>query len=177
MDVRMQELSSEWTFFRKFVGPILIIVPFIVGLHEFVLHAQGHELSNPAKWLLVPAIALAFGLYQHRNICLKKIALGGDTLIISNYRRSIIVSLNDVEEVYPAFGMAPELIWIRFRRSTEFGRKIVFLPPLRWPKGVGPHPVLANLQQQVVSSERPASSRGIGPKPGPSSEPQRGGRN
>ena len=80
---------------------------------------------------------------------LKKVALDGDVLLISNFRKEIAIPLRDVDHVTGSIFMSPELVWLHFRRPTEFGTKIVFMGKWRFFSGFTRHPVVKELQRLI----------------------------
>ena len=89
------------------------------------------------------------GLYWC-GIRLKKVTLDGDVLLISNFRKEIAISLIDLERVSDSILMNPELVWLRFRRPTEFGTKIVFMPTWRSFSGwFTPHAIVKALENLI----------------------------
>ena len=82
---------------------------------------------------------------------LKRVRLRGDILLISNFETEIEVPLGDVERVSGSLLVNPELVWLRFRRSTEFGTKVVLMPPIRFFHGFTRHPLVEELQEMLYA--------------------------
>lgn len=70
-------------------------------------------------------------------------------MVIDDFKREIIVPLRDVEKVSGSILMEPELAFIVFRRSTEFGTKVTFMPRWRFFGGFTQHPVVTELKSLV----------------------------
>ena len=81
-----------------------------------------------------------------------RVELSGDTLLVSNYRRSVRVPLAQIERVSGSILMSPELVWVHFRRPTELGDRIVFMGRWRWPAGFSRHPVVAELTRLAATA-------------------------
>ena len=102
---------------------------------------------------------LSLGLYiwncidPLRCMRLKKVDLDDVALHISNYRISVEDPLRGVEAISEGLPILPELVWISFRRPTEFGNKVVFMPKLRFFIRVSPH-LIVNELRQLVSEAR-----------------------
>lgn len=128
-----RRLSSAWTTFFKIIFPILWIIWLLSSGVAIV------------RWLF-PVIMLG-GLVMIYFFCLrlKWVDLHGDMLVISDVQRKITVPLHDVERFSGSILISPELIWIHFLRTTEFGDKVIFMAPLRLFQGFSPHPLVDEL--------------------------------
>jgi hypothetical protein len=148
----MRELSSAWTFFYKFVFPTIWIGGFALGtLVMFTAPAslQGGRDVREIRWLFADATVVGGTLIYWFCMRLKKVSLNTDTLILSNYRQRVEVPLRDVEAISGSLLMSPELIWLRFRRPTSLGSKIVFMPKFRFSLGFSRHPLVAELRALI----------------------------
>ena len=83
---------------------------------------------------------------------LKKVSLDGDALLIEEFGRKARVPLRDVEEVTGSILLRPEIVWLRFRRPTEFGNRILFMPPYRMFGGFTRHPMVAELRTLALTA-------------------------
>ena len=146
----MRTLSSEWTFFYKFVTPVLwaglfayfILVMFaITGCFNFAG-------TFPFAVLLIMTF-LACGWWFWISIRLKKVTLKDDLLLISNFQKQIEIPLSDIERVSGSILMNPELVWLHLTRPTEFGSKIVFMAKFRFFSGLTRHPVVEELERLI----------------------------
>ena len=130
-------LSSRWTPFYKFLLPLLAAGAICVGAWR--AFARPDELNLPPGmpqasggylFLAVAAIvAVIIGWSVGR---LKRIELEGDDLIISNYRAEIRVSLSAVENISAPSRSNPKRYTLTFDESTDFGRRVTFMPPMVW---------------------------------------------
>ena len=69
----------------------------------------------------------AFFLYSYIiGIRLKKISIDHKVLYISNFKKEIEVSLDDIKKIYWKF--VPSIVWIRLNVKTMFGKNVVFIP-------------------------------------------------
>lgn len=142
-------LSSKMTFFNKFIFSILWIGGF--GFGTLAMFIDPHI---PAPALVVRILFLAGWLVGSAVIywiCgrIKRVERLGDNLLISNYFQEIEVPLTDVESVSEPTFWKPELIWIKFRRPTIFGSKIVFMPKIKLWIGVTRHPLVSKLNEEI----------------------------
>ena len=146
----MRTLSSEWTFFYKFVSPVLwgglfaymILVMFAVtGSFNF---AGTFQFA-----ILLVVTVLACGWWFWTSVRLKKVTLKDDLLLISNFRKQIEIPLRDIERVSGSILMNPELVWLHLTSPTEFGSKIVFMAKFRFFSGFTRHPVVEELERLI----------------------------
>jgi hypothetical protein len=148
----MRELSSTWTFYYKFVFPTIWIGMFALGTLMMFIDPDGFEGGGDvreARWIFAGATVVGITFIYWFSMRLKKVSLDGQILVISNYRRRIEVPLREIEEVSGSLLMTPELVWLRFRRPTAMGTKVVFMPKIRFSFGLSRHPVVAELRALV----------------------------
>ena len=99
------------------------------------------------------AATLAGGVFIYWScVRLKRVSLRGSTLIVSNYRREVAVPFRDVEGVSGSILLSPEVIWLRCRRPTSFGRTIMFMPRIRLTLGFSHHPFVDQLRALIANS-------------------------
>ncbi len=86
-------------------------------------------------------------LYLFIGIRLKKVVIDDFFLILSNYRKSIRISLKDIKSIKSTVLIAQEPVWIAFREPNEFGDKIVFMPKADFDRSpFSPHPIIEELE-------------------------------
>jgi hypothetical protein len=146
----IRRLSSRWTWFYKFVFPIVWIGGFAFGtLSLFQAPASAYpNHDNPALSFLFATIigSLMFYALCMRN---KVVSVEGPELVISNFFRTIRVPLKNVERVSGSILITPEVVQITFKERTEFGRKIQFMPHMRFFMGFNRSPVAKELRELV----------------------------
>jgi len=76
----------------------------------------------------------------------KKVRLDYGALCISNFRQEIRVPLADIEEVTQNRWIKGQPVTIRFRRATEFGDSITFMPKVRAFGFWRLHPIVTELR-------------------------------
>ena len=152
----MQDLTSRLTFGYKFVYPPLgigffasytlamFIAPDVVGLAKAPLWL---------RWYMAGATVLVAAYIYRTFIQLKVVSRDGTDFVVSNYWRTIRVPMRDVERVSGHMLTGPELISLHFRRPTEFGSKIMFMPKQRAWGGFTRHPLVKQLSALVHSHE------------------------
>lgn len=141
-------LSSRSTWLYKYALGTLWIAGFAgVTLAMFVApQAFGEDVSE-LRPLFAGATLLGAAFFYWHSMRLKRVRQRGDVLLISNFRREIEVPLRDVERVSGSVLVTPELIFLRFRRPTAFGDRIVFMAPWRPVQGLNRHPLVRELRQ------------------------------
>ena len=150
----MEDLSSRLTFFYKFVFPTLWIGGFAFGtLLMFFApdRIHGNQDVREARWIFLLATIVGATLLYWACMRVKQVSLANHEFVISNYWRKIRVHFRDVERVSSSVLINPELIWLHFRRPTEFGTRIVFMPKQRFFGGYTRHPLAKRLSALLVS--------------------------
>ena len=155
-------LSSRLTPFHKFVLPLLVAGGFGFGAWRAYLHPG--EVHGPTGWSrdYAWALMLAFGvvigavlwLVGGRLVCVE---LDEDELIISDYRNEIRVPLANVEAIKGPGVTNPPRYALIFEESTEFGRRVRFMPPRSWASRWRSEPaVIVELRSAWVAAREKA---------------------
>ncbi|MGY3265537.1 hypothetical protein [Lysobacter sp. HA35] len=137
----MRPLSSSQTVAHKFVFPALWIVIFGSGTLTLLVK------RSPEAPIFLSLFTIGSAVIYTLAIGLKRVSLRGDSLVISNFRREIIVPISDLERVSGSVFINPELVWLHFKHDTGFGKKIIFAPRHRWFRGFSRHPVVEELNR------------------------------
>jgi hypothetical protein len=151
--VKDQTLSASDTAFDKFFGPALLLAAdtaFIYFCWRWKLAQWDHNYAPIL--VLAPSLA-ALSALMLRNAGIKRVRLHNGLLLVSNYRREIVVRLADVESVQQRALLMYGPVVIRLTRPSAFGRRIVFFPRGKRPYGhvLGiipyhrPHPIVEQL--------------------------------
>jgi hypothetical protein len=148
----MRTLSSDQTFGAKFVAPVVVILIFDVAAGLLWWDPNGwpmsllHASTDPIRWVFaVLAVLLTVGSLWF-GAPLKAVRVDDEALYISNFRREVRVPLAEVESVAVEGWSTSQVVKIAFRSDTPVGRKIVFMPKLRFFAFREP-PVVAELQR------------------------------
>jgi hypothetical protein len=140
-------LSSRQTYVMKVIFPIVWIGGF--GAGTAVMWA-GNGAPDQMKWTFLAA--LIAGSLSTWWICvpLKKVSVDGGMLYVSNYLKEIALPLDIIERVSENRWINIRPVTLYFRRSTDFGNKIVFMPKTRimWPWSS--HPVVDEIRRMVM---------------------------
>ena len=132
-----QQLSSRWTLFYKFILPVLTSGGMCYGAWRAFLHPGEVHLPSGMRpeyaWIVVLAMGLLIGLLIWLTVArLKRVALDGDDLLISNYVAEIRVPLTAITAISKRSATDPRRYTVTFAEPTEFGRTITFMPPMVW---------------------------------------------
>jgi len=142
----MKELSSPLTFFYKFVFPLFWFVGFGFGARG-VLFAQATSGAGWLQYMVLWLGVTVFIIFTTGNI--KKVRIEGDKLIVSNFSRTEMIDIDQVEGVDGTAFLSPKMVWLNMRDVSPFGRKIPFLPKHRLGSGLGKHPLVKELRQEL----------------------------
>jgi hypothetical protein len=131
-------LSSTWTFFHKFLLPVLLTGGFAVALRA-ALEARGAYSSTPAAAppidLLLLGVVMLVGIGASVVFCapLKRVRVSddGDSLLVSNFLREWTVPIGLISDVTQNRWLKLRPITIHLRIDPGCGKRVVFMPPLR----------------------------------------------
>ena len=142
----MRELSSPFTFFYKYIFIFIWFFGFGFGI--------GDTLSTleplTTKWNQYMALWLGvtvFIFFTSGNI--KKVVIDGDELIITNFLKTDRMPLSRISGVDGSNFLSPRLVWLTLHEPSLFGTRIVFLPKHRLTKGLGKHPIVHELIEEL----------------------------
>jgi hypothetical protein len=130
-------LSSRWTPFYKFVLPLLALGGIGFGAWRGYVHPERLRMPPGVApeygWLLLLTIAVFAGVIVWWTVkSLVRIELDDDELVMSNYRSEIHVPLANIASIGGPSSTNPQRYTLTFEESTEFGRRVSFLPPMQW---------------------------------------------
>ena len=139
-------LSSSFTFFHKVVFPIVWIGCF--GIGTIALWA---DINAPihTKWIFLIVLVVGSLFICWSSVQLKRVWVDGKKIYISNYLKKITLPLNTIKSVSENRWINIHPVTIYFRRPTEFGSKIMFMPKFRMFLFWGSHPVVNEIKRMV----------------------------
>jgi hypothetical protein len=151
-----RSLSSSQTFLIKFaLGPVWLALFTAGTLLMFsgrLTDTDGLMPAPEVRWLFLGA-TVAGGLFLYWFCMrLKRVDLDDETLYVSNFFREIRVPLRDIEDVSENRWINIRPITVEFRRDTDFGSAIIFMPRTRWWKFWRPHPVVGEIESAMRSA-------------------------
>ena len=80
---------------------------------------------------------------------LKFVSLDEEYLYVRDFSKEIQVPLSQVASVNESFFSNPKQITLLLSSASEFGSKIVFLPPPQWFGQMRKHPLVSELRQKI----------------------------
>ena len=124
----MQNLSSSMTFFYKFVFLIVWSAFFAAAALSILLNPP--HARHTGGWMIALIWVVGTALIWRTCGGFKRVALDGNTLVISNYLREIRVPAGEIVAVSQnrLFNLRP--VTITFKQPTAFGGQISFMPPV-----------------------------------------------
>jgi hypothetical protein len=138
-------LSSNLTFFYKY-----IFIPGFIGSGTFIIF-RGIFQGNYVLW--VGVIPFMIGVYSFWTSFagLKYVAIEGGNLIISNFFKTVKVSVKDIKSISEdsIVKIGSCYVWIEFYYDTIFGNKIVFVTPDISMFWTSPHSVVVELNDAI----------------------------
>jgi hypothetical protein len=131
----MRRISSQWTFFYKFVFPVIwvgfLIVFLIVAV--FVPARSGHAPAVPA--LIVPVIMIGVGYTLMKKLIFNladEVWDDGDTLVVKKGGQEQRIALGDIKNVNYSVMTSPPRVVLSLRRPSVFGDQVAFCAPIRF---------------------------------------------
>ena len=144
-----RQLSSHWTRFYKLgLPPLWLGLGLWLGL---LSREAGDALLAPvaALWL----VGVGFVLWLAG--ALKQVRLEGDALEVRGLRETLRIPLRDCEAVSGTLLLSPELVFLRLRRPSAFGSRVVFVPRPRGFHPLSVHPLVPRLRALILEYEAP----------------------
>ena len=125
--MKKEKLSTSATFFYKFIYTGFWIGPFgcfwIYFLSKFA--NQNQQILYSSIWLLICFLII----YLYGPV--KTVFLCDDELIISNYFRTIRITVSEIQNIKGGQWRCwwyPSIVTVTFKHKTRFGKRIRFLP-------------------------------------------------
>ena len=135
-------LSSISTFFFKFIFPAIWIGSLGIGVIKSLLS----EPQEKGNWFIL-AFLFVFIIFYWNLFRIKSVEIDNRYLYVSNYIKTIRVPFSQIEDVTELF-LNPRPIRITFKKVTEFGIEIVFVPYVDFQGWFsGSHPAVAKLRE------------------------------
>lgn len=126
----MRRISSSTTFFYKRIFPVLFFAILATVIVVALKDATAGVPWSPV--ILVVALAAAGTLFMRKLLfdLLDQVFDDGAALVLKKGDRQERVALGDIESVHYSRFVNPPRIVLTLRRSTIFGDRVAFLPPL-----------------------------------------------
>jgi hypothetical protein len=140
----VKALSSSLTGLYKIGFPIVFGGGF--GLATMAMFASDRPDLQAIRWKFGGAWVFAIGVVLWTCVPLKRVLLDGATLVISNFRKEIRVPATEIEDVRQTLLLSSKPITVTFKRDTDFGRSITFIPPVSF-RPFAEHRVVEDLRK------------------------------
>lgn len=145
-----ERLSSQWTFFFKFIFPLIWIGGLSTATATLWLQGwlgTGGDAPPGLRWGFLAATLLGSAFMYWSCVRLKKVAMDDRFLYISNFSDEIQVPLSQVIDVTEFRLDNSHPVTIFFQEPTPFGSRIVFMPKIRLLGIWSSHPVVARIRK------------------------------
>ena len=97
--------------------------------------------------MIVWAVFSLFIFFSCGNV--KKVTMQGRKLHVSNYFRTEEIDADDIASVDGSTFLSPRLVWFTLKKPCSFGTKITFIPAIRKVRGIGKHPLVQELTDEL----------------------------
>lgn len=142
----MRELSSPLSFFYKFVFFFLWFGGFGYGVRDVIFFSDGFD----TRWMQYTGLWLGISVFIFFTTgSIKKVVIEGDFLHVSNFIKADKIPLNHISAVDGSTFLSPRLVWVILKERSIFGKRITFLPKHRMSSGLGKHPVVHELTEEL----------------------------
>lgn len=122
-------ISSPLTCYHKFILPFGGFVIWGIVVTALIIQEPDKQWGLTFLLSSVLLFVAVFIFFLLTSIPLKRVEVDGDSLFISNFRKTIQVPRRDIEVVtYPFPFMRPLTACIKLKNQTPFGKEILFLP-------------------------------------------------
>jgi hypothetical protein len=152
----MRQISSKWTFFYKYIFPVIwcgfIIVFLIVAV--FVPSRSGQGLPIPA--LIVPIIMLGIGYALMKKLIFDladEVWDDGSALLVKKGGQEERIALSDIKNVNYSTMSSPPRVVLSLRRPSVFGEQLAFCAPIRFIP-FATSPVIDDLIERIDVARR-----------------------
>jgi len=155
-----EQISSLQTFLMKYIFPVFWISGFGIGTINLwlgTLHGPNGQLPESfIKWqfLIMWVVGITFILWAVSP--LKRVRIDANNLYISNYFKEVATPLSNIKAVTENCWLNIHPVAIHFKKPTEFGDKISFMPKIRHFAFFSSHPIVSRLERLSKGSGKNA---------------------
>jgi hypothetical protein len=149
----MQQISCNWTSFRKRVWPFLwfgFLALFVAGANFSIWTQHRFEPG----FVIVPAILAAAGYVGLKLLVwdlVDEVLDDGDALVVRNHTLVDRIELSNISNVRFTGLTNPNRVTLDLHEPSKFGTQITFCPRwcLYWPPY---HPIVTDLTKRVKAA-------------------------
>ena len=112
--------------------------------------AVGCQAAKEPSWIVFPVVWIigsGYLIWFARR--LKFVSIDDDFLYVSQFRKQIQIPLTHIEHVKENFWANPKLITLTLNPPSEFGTRIVFVPPGLAFAALRSHPMVKEIKNAV----------------------------
>jgi hypothetical protein len=131
----MRRISSQWTFFYKFIFPIIWVGFIIVFLAVAVFAPTRAGQGLPIPALIVPIIMLVIGFTIMKKFIFDladEVWDDGIALAVKKSGQEERIALSDIKNVNYSTMSSPPRVVLSLRRPSVFGDQVAFCAPIRF---------------------------------------------
>lgn len=142
-----QLLSSKYTFFYKYIFIFIWFIGFGIGTKEIIFMSPSYD----ARWIQYTGAWLGVSvLIYFITGSIKQVQLQRENkqLIVSNFLKSVTISVSEISDVSGSKFLSPRLVWITLDKKSNFGTRIIFMPANRPSRSIGVHPLVMELRKE-----------------------------
>jgi hypothetical protein len=152
----MRRISSQWTFFCKFVFPVIWVGFLIVFLIVAVFVPARSGQSPPIPALIVPVIMIGVGYTLMKKLIFNladEVWDDGDTLVVKKGGQEQRIALSDIKNVNYSVMTSPPRVVLSLRRPSVFGDQVAFCAPIRFIP-FATSPIIDDLIERIDAARR-----------------------
>ena len=139
-----QGMNSSMGFFYKFIFTPSWIVLF--GTGAYIAFIRKGNIEVVFMWLVGTSLLYLF-CGRLKRVCFSPSV---KMLYVSNFFKMIEIPFDDIVKISGSLMLRPELVFIRLKRDTAFGRRIYFMPKFRFLGGYSEHPIAEELRKNIL---------------------------
>jgi hypothetical protein len=136
-------ISSNFTFFHKYL--LTPIWSGVFGLRTIMLFID----NRPKKIYFLIAWTIGTLLIYLSAYALKKVSIAGNSLIISNYMKTISIPFSEISRISENRLINYRPISIYLKTPGEFGSRIIFRPFFMFCLPFRSHPLCEELKNTI----------------------------
>jgi hypothetical protein len=131
----MRRISSQWTFFYKFIFPIVWVGFIIIFLAVAVFAPTRSGQGLPIPALIVPIVMLVIGFTIMKKFIFDladEVWDDGAALVVKKSGQEERIALSDIKNVNYSTMSSPPRVVLSLRRPSVFGDQVAFCAPIRF---------------------------------------------
>ena len=141
-----RQISSSLTIINKFFVVTIWMIMFCAFTIALVLAEVENWWTLLRGWIFLALVGVPVFLLC---IPLKRVAIDGEQLVVSNFIRTIRIDPSNITGVTQKswYGFYLSYVQIHLKNPTVFGDKISFIPTVCLSAIIEPHPIVSELKK------------------------------